>query len=391
MMIPNPSKYINTVRKIIISGFFSFDILNITRLSAAAILFQLSYDKKAMKKSITVITSVLFCVLCFLPHQLHADEVFKSFLIGRFDLNFDTNYLKTKANFDLNGENVSLPVNSSLQLINLKTQARYLFFKDLGFYSGLNFNNIESFNGTNTRSNSVLTHFFFGSDYQIIQAEKWSLYADVSYYLSNVAVNLNQDDALPSDGASEIKALLVGTINFEKLRSFAKAGIDQRSDGLSTLLLYGTGLEFFVGYYSALGFEINGASTIKDDINTDTALVRDTLTDRVNGGSRLFYSINPNVLDAQLSYAYRSANSFTLKLSVGSTLKGSNTAEAGHVGLSASWSFGNRGIGKSQFRKSKKPTDSSIAISDEDPGFKIDTDDGVNQELFKPVEPVKPK
>lgn len=372
-------------------GFFSFDILNITRLSAAAILFQLSYDKKAMKKTITVVTSVLFWALCFLPHQLRADEVFKPFLIGRFDLNLETNYLKTNANFDPNGEKQSLPANSSLQLAGLKTQARYLFFNDLGFYSGLNFNNVESNNGTNTRSNSVLTHFFFGTDYQIAQTEKWSLYADVSYYLSNVAVNLNQDDALPTDGASEIKALLVGTINFEKLRSFAKVGLDQRSDGLSTLLLYGTGVEYFIGHYSALGLEINGASTIKEDSNTNSALIRDTLTDRVNAGSRLFYSINPNVLDAQLSYSYTIENSFTAKLTAGTTLKGSNTAEATRVGLSANWSFGNRGLVKSQVKKTKKQTDSSIAISDEDPGFKIDTEDGVNQELFKQVEPVKPK
>ena len=344
-----------------------------------------------MKKTITVVSSVLFCVLYLLPRQVRADEVFKSFSIGRFDLNFDTNYLKTNANFDSGGEKVSLPLNSYLQLIKFKTQARYIFFNNLGFYSGLNFNNIESFNGTNTRSNSILTHFFFGSDYQIAHSEKWSLYADVSYYLANVAVNPNQDDALPSDGASEIKAFLVGTMNFEKLRSFAKIGVDQRSDGLSTLLLYGTGLEYFIGYYSALGFEINGVSTVKDDSNTDTALVRDTLTGRVNAGSRMFYSINPNALEAQISYSYTIENSFTLKMSAGSTVKGSNTAEAGRVGLSANWSFGNRGIGKSQLKKSKKATDSSIAISDEDPGFKIDTDDGVNQELFKQVDPVKPK
>lgn len=344
-----------------------------------------------MKKTLTVVTSVLFCVLCFLPHQLWADEVFKSFSIGRFDLNFETNYLKTNANFDPNGEKVSLPANSSLQLINFKTQARYLFFADLGFYSGLNFNNVESNNGTNTRANSVLTHFFFGSDYQILESEKWSLYADVSYYLSNVTVNLNQDDALPSDGASEIKALFVGTMNFEKLRSFGKVGVSERSDGLSTFLLYGTGLEYFIGYYSALGIEINGASTVKDDINTNSALIRDNLTDRVNAGSRLFYSINPNVLDAQLSYSYAIENSFTLKLTAGTTLKGSNTAEAAHVGFSASWSLGNRGMVKSQTKKTKKQTDSSIAISDEDPGFKIDTDDGVNQDLFKKVEPVKAK
>ena len=344
-----------------------------------------------MKKILNVTTSLLFSSLFFLPHQLRADEVFKSFSSGRFDLLFETNYLKTNSNFSKDGEKIGLPVNSTLQLINLKTQARYLFLNNLGFYSGLNFNNIESYNGTNTRANSVLTHFILGSDYQIVQTDKWSLYADVSYYLTNVAVNLNQDDSLPSDGANELKALLVGTMSLESLRSFAKAGVNQRSDGLSTLVLYGAGIEYFIGYYSALGFAISGASTVKDDLNTDTPLVRDALTDRVNAGSRIFYSINPNVLDAEISYAYSIENGFTLKLKAGATVNGSNTAETGHMGLLALWSFGSRGVSKSQHRKPKKTTDTSIAISDEDPGFKIDTDDGVNQELFKQVEPAKPK
>ena len=76
----------------ITNGFFSLDILNITRLSAAAILFQLRYDNKAMKKNVILL---LICCTFLLPKNLHADEVYKAFSVGRFDALLDTNYFKS--------------------------------------------------------------------------------------------------------------------------------------------------------------------------------------------------------------------------------------------------------------------------------------------------------
>ncbi len=339
-----------------------------------------------MKKNVILI---LICCTFLLPKSLYADEVYKAFSVGRFDAFLDTNYFKTLANYGPGGEKTDLPINSYLQHINLKTQGRYLILNDIGIYSGLNFGNIESFNGTNSRSNSTLTHFFVGADYQFYLSENLSLYADVSADKSNIEVNINQDDALPSNGATELRALFVGTLRGEALKGFGKVGVNQRSDGLSTLLLYGAGIEYQFGNYSALGFELDGSSTVKDDQYTETPLVRDTLTNRVNAGSRIFYSINPNILNSQIYYSYSIDRNLSFKIKAGTTLTGSNSANGYNAGVSINWGFG--GYGNSRHKKPKVFIENSTSISDEDPGFKIDTTDGVNQDLFKQTQPVNPK
>lgn len=333
---------------------------------------------------------IIYCTY-LLPFDLQAEEVYKTFSAGRFDLYFDSTYFKTLSNFGPNGGRQPMPVNSTLQILTLQSKVRYLFFNNLGVYTGLRFNNVESFNGVNTRANSVLSHFIFGGDFQIYQNDHWSLYTDISYFLSNVSINLNQDDSLPSDGASEIRGLFVGRYQQDSFRSFAKAGYSQRTGGLSSLLLYGAGAEFLLGYYSAMGLEFNGISTVKDDENTNTPLVRDALTDRVNAGSRIYYSINPNNLDAQIYYSYSVDQNFVIKFAAGASVTGSNSADGYHAGASLNWGFAGVGSARQMNRRSKKFIENSTAISDDDPGFKIDTDDGVNQELFKQVDPVPKK
>ena len=361
------------------SGFFSLDILNITRPSTAAILFQLRYDKNAMK--IISLPMLIYCLL-LTPLSVQGGEVYKVFSVNRFDAYLDAKYFKTQANFGSSGEKKNLAANSSVQNLNLQTTARYLFFNDIGLYSGLNFNNIESNNGLTSRSNSLLTNVFLGGDYQFFHSEKWSIYADISYSLANEKIDLNQDAAVASEGANEFKALLVAVLNFESFRSFAKLGIDYRNKGFSALSLYGFGGEFPMGD-SALGVEFAGSSTIKDDENTNAPLVRDTLTNRVNAGSRMVYAINPNLLDAQLYYSYALDPNLILKVNAGATLIGSNSADGYFVGGSINWGFGGSGQQGRRSKQSKKIINKS-SLPDTEPGFKIDTTDGVDQDLFKP-------
>ena len=393
MIIPKPNKYIKTVRNIMTNGFLSFDILNITRLSAAAFLFQLRYDKNAMKKNRNIFLSTfILCIFLtpfFTPVAAQASETYKIFTANRFDAYLDTKYFKSESNFDLSGAKQSLPVNSTLQNINLQTSARYLFFNDLALYSGINFNNIESNNGINSRTNSQLTHFFVGGDYQFFQSENWSLYTDISYFISNEKIDLNQDTAIASDGANDFKTLVVAVVDSESFKSFAKVGVDYRTVGLSALLLYGFGGEFFIGN-SAIGAEFDGISSIKDDLKTDTPLVRDTLTNRVNAGSRIFYSINPNLLDGQFYFSYAFNTNLAVKFSAGSSVIGSNSADGNHAGFSINWGFSGNNSSSHLVRQPKKVINNS-SLPDNEPGFKINTLDGVNQNLFKQVEPVKPK
>ncbi|MEQ1722591.1 MAG: hypothetical protein ABL930_05405 [Pseudobdellovibrio sp.] len=342
-----------------------------------------------MKK--TSLFVLIFCTISF-QSIARAEAVYKAFHTGRFDMGLSTNYFKTESNYGSSGDKQALLSGSSLQLMSLDTSLRYLFFNDLGVYTGLNFNNVETNNGVTTRTNSVLTHFYAGSDYQFYESQLWSLYADFSYALANENINTTADSALASDGASEAKAKIVAMLKSDSFKSFGSVGYDYRTEGLSALLTYGLGGEIHFSD-SAIGLDLNGYTSVSDDEKTSTPLVRDALTTRVNAGSKRFYSINPNLLDSSVYYTYSFDPDFVLKVSAGATLLGSNTAEGYHAGIAFNWGFGGSGSTKSssRLRAPVKNVENKSGLPDTEPGFQMDTNDGVNQDLFKKIEPSKPK
>jgi|GEM_PF-3689907 len=337
-----------------------------------------------MKKKVILLISL---VATLMPNLGKTTEIYKVFESGRFDLYLNARYFKTVANFEANGEKKSLPNNSYLQDISLISTARYLFLNSTGVYSGLSFNNLESNNGTTNRTNSILTNFFLGIDYQFFQSKKWSLYTDIAYAFSNEKIDLKGDSALASSGASELKAQLVNVLKLHSFRSFVKVGYNHRTEGLSSLVLYGAGSEYILGT-SAIGIELEGGTSVKDDELTKTAQVRETLTTRVNAGSKKHFSINPNSLEAQLYYSYAFDSNFVIKLNAGATVVGSNSADGYFAGLLLNLRFG--GTSSVHKQHSKKVLNNS-SLPDNEPGFKVETEDGVNQDLFKSAEPIKPK
>lgn len=339
-----------------------------------------------MKKTLR---SIIIFSFLFLPHAIYAADTYKVFQSGRFDAYLDAEYFKTQSNYDANGNKQDLTSGYSFQDIQFQTSARYVFFNNIGFYSGLNFGNVESNNTINNRTKSILTHVFLGADYQIWNSDLWSFYADLSYWYPNDKVEINQDTALASDGANELKAQFVGVLKSNSFRSFARLGYDNRSEGLSSLLLYGLGGEFFMGS-AALGAEIEGFSSITDDQQTSTPANRDTLISQVNAGSKRYYSINPNLLETSVYFSYAIDPNFIMKVNAGTTLIGSNSAEGFFAGASVNWGFG--GKGKNPRRRVRiEDIENKSNLPDSEPGFKIETNDGVNQDLFKPSEPIKQK
>ncbi|MEK6628893.1 MAG: hypothetical protein AABY53_09725 [Bdellovibrionota bacterium] len=321
-----------------------------------------------------------------------AVDVYRAFTPSRFDVYLDTKYFKTSSNFGRSGEKQALPANSSLQAVNLQTAARYVLFNDTGIFGGLNFGNVESNNGITARTNSRLTNISAGLDYQIVQSSSWSLFTEVAYVYSNERIDLNQDSALASDGASEFAAQLVGIIRSQNFRNFARIGYDYRTEGLSHLLLYGFGSEYLIGDSSA-GVEFAGLSSVKDDQQTNTPLIRETLTSRVNAGSKKYFSINPNSLETHLYYSYAFNPDLSFKLSLGTTIVGSNSADGNFVGLAFNWGFGGETVRNSNSGLKKQPPKiiNNSVVPENQPGFRVETDDGVNQDLFKQAEPIKPK
>lgn len=376
-----------TVKKIMTKGFLSFVKFIITRPSANAILFDLSYNEKAMKK-----TSIFISIGCLLlaTQMVWALDVQRTFDAGRFDMSLDASYFKSESNYGANGDKQSLSSGSRFQDIQLATSARYVWFNKLGTYSGLDFGNVESANTTNTRTNSILTNILLGADYQFLRADNWSLYADFAYFHANEKIDVDGDTALASDGASQFRAQVTALIQLSQFRNFASLGYNHRTEGLSALMLYSLGSEYMFNQFS-IGAEVRGLSSVKDDDQTNNPLYRENLTNKVNAGSKKYFTINPNLLEAMAIVSYSVNTDLKLKLSLGSTVTGSNSAEGIFVKTSFYWGFGSGGRSNRKAAPQIDNIENRTSLSDDDPGFKIETNDGVDQNLFKPSQPVKLK
>jgi hypothetical protein len=327
---------------------------------------------------------LIFCMLS--TAQALAQDAYKPFVAGRFDSYLGADYFSTNANYDSNGSKQNLISGASLTNISTETGIRYLFLDKLGISTAITFNNVSTNNGVQSRSKTDLTYYSLGADLEIYNTYSWSFYLDGVYKIANEQIDLTSDDAIASDAASEALVSGVATFQNEDWRFYGKVGYGYRTEGLSGLLRYGIGGDYALGNFK-IGLNFPGYTSVQDDEKTDTPIQRDVITTKVNAGSRRYYAINPNLLEGQLYATYNWSKDFQVKIYGGSTITGSNSAEGITGGFSLNWGFGPT---KKNFRSKDVPNNSNF--DDNDQGFKVDTNDGVNQEIFqKPQTAPTPK
>ncbi len=325
---------------------------------------------------------LILCVLT-ISFKSYGNEVFKNFTDGRFDSNYSFEFFKTEANFSSDGAAVALPSGNYYQISNINLSGRYVPTSDLGFFTSVNIGNAESSNPSATRKNSTLNQFTLGIDYLMYDSGTFSMYADVSYGYAIEKIKLDTDSVLNNDGADEVRAQLTTIINLDGIYPFGRIGVNYRNEGLASLMTYAAGFELRYEQI-ALGGGIDGYLTIKEDAKTNQSIDRDTVTARVNAGSKAFYGINPNHMDSDIYLKYRFDEEISLKVNGGYSLIGSNSAQGFHVGIAFAWGFGGQ-----QNSQRLVPVYREIPTTKKPPTkkFEEDTNDGVNQDYFKPVKP----
>ena len=332
--------------------------------------------------------ALLFILFLFNRATL-ASELFRSYRADRADFDITVDYFKTTANFISDGSKTNLLSGTYFQIINTTIGGRYVLLQDWGVAAGLNVGSGESTDALATRKNSTLNKAFFGTDYQIFNTHFWSLVADFSYFYAVEKIDPAADNALNSDGADEVKGTLTTALDFNGIVPFGQVGIDYRMQGFSTLLLYSGGLELHFDDIK-LGGLLKGQATLKNDDDTDKPFLRDLVTGRVNAGSRKFDSINPTLVDSEIYLKYNFDSNFSLKTFGGYTVIGTNNAVGFHAGATVTWGFGGDSASKKNSTskiKQMKPSrpQNKISIDPNDKSFSEDTNDGVNQDYFKPV------
>ena len=354
----------------------------------------------AMKKISTTVRFWLFplIVITFATPSVWAylltDQVYHD---NRIDFYLDTDFYKTTSNFDSSGSKTDLPFSNSFQIINVTPQIRWVVFHDLGLRVGANVGDSQSSDTAATRSNSTFNRFDLGADYLLFDHTQFETILDFEYSGSLQQVVTNADDALNNNGASEVKPTLILRMNLDGFTPWAYVGGNFRDQGLSSLVTYGVGGEFHLSSFG-LGADLKGYSSVTNDKYTNQASVRESLTARVDAGSKLYYSINPNLLTTDVFVNYALTDNFKVKFYGGYDVAGSNISQGFTVGGTINFSFNDAASEKRSEHvehaepvqprpKHRKKKVVNANATTPDTGFKEDTNDGVDQNYFKPVAP----
>jgi hypothetical protein len=339
-----------------------------------------------MKKILsTVVSTLMFTLFFSTAKPAFGYDSYQSFRSRPMSLNVDFQYFKTAENFNADGGKASLLPGHTFQNMNLNPTARWQMGSNFALLGGFNYGNAESNDNSFSRKNALINRIDLGAEY-LFSSDVWmKIFGRLSYAHPLEKIDFAGDAVLTSNGASEIHPEVILNFDFEGgIYTFLKGGVNVRGEGLSTLATYGVGSELRFSSFG-VGASVLGQLTVKEDDNTKRSSYRDALNNRVNAGSKIYNSLNPNSHDLELNLNFLMSRQSQFKVYAGTTLVGSNVASGMYIGTNINWVFDYTPTFSSPTR--------SAPVRRKEPEvlFKEKTDDGVNQDYFKPVTPLTPE
>ena len=265
-------------------------------------------------------------VLTICPLTSEAARIEDRYAEGAFVYTIDTEFFRTKANYDADGGGFdSLPNNNSFYILKWKNRIGYNLVNNWTLFTGLDFAYSQSSDVTANRSNSAPSDIALGIQGRFL-FKKLSLnpLLQVTYPLQRVTDTL--DDSLITEGAVEYEGGLGVKYRFSKLYLSALGSYIGRDEGRSSQLKAKLDIEYKMKRLY-LGVGLTSFSTITNDEQTNTPSVRDTVTQRVNGSSKYFYGVNPELLSGSAWGRYKFSRSSMALVGVTGTIDGKNSAQ----------------------------------------------------------------
>lgn len=341
---------------------------------------------------------LLIAVLSFLSLPAGAVDNYKEYRRDRWDFELSTQYFYSEANYPSSGgSSQNLPSGNHYSLWDLNLESRYMPRSDWSLFGWGKLSNSESKDSLATRSNSSITEIAAGMDFMMYNGA-FQLVPEFIAIIPLEDVDPNSDAVLNSEGVFEFHSRLIAQKDFGSFRGYGWAGFNYRGDGRSFLLPYGLGAQFKL-QRMRLGAELFGYRSITDD--TEDTVVRTGYINGANAGSMKFYSVNPNLLDSQVYWNWLVSPKWTLQVNGGTTLTGSNMAAGFHVGGFIRYSFDmTEGYSEEPaYEPVNSPVpkyrsnmyESEMSSEKQVPTFREQTDDGIDQNLFKPRPTKKPR
>lgn len=329
-----------------------------------------------------------------------AVDNYKEFRRDRWDFEMATNYFYSEANYlSGGGGSSSLLSGNSFTLWDTSFGTRYTPKKDWSVFGWGTVSNAESKDSVATRSNSSISEVALGADF-LMYSDLFQLIPEFIAIVPFEKVDPSSDTVLNSEGVFEVRSRLIAQKDFGRLRGYGWLGFNFRGDGRSFVMPWGVGAQWKMPRVR-LGGELFGFQSVSDDTTDVDANVRNSYINGVNAGSLKFYSAKPSLVDTQFYATWLMTPKWSLQANAGATLTGSNSAAGFHVGGFIRYSFDmTEGYVEPEYvtpvsspvpnYRSNMYQESDLSSEKKVRRFKEQTDDGVDQNLFK-ARPTKRK
>jgi hypothetical protein len=325
-----------------------------------------------MKTSNVIV--ILGLMLCF--GQAYAINQYRVFGDGRWDLDLSGSFFRSTANYSTTGTNQAFVDNNYYQLMNAQAGIRWGLLEMTNVYLYTDFASAESKATDATRSNSGFTNVIAGTEF-LLDFDFMQVIPEMSYLYNTEKISNSQDAVLNSEGINELTGKVNLQFDFDSFLLYGFGGFTYRDGGRSNLFPWGINAEYS-GEKMAFGGELFGFQSITDDKDSGNAneTARDALRARVSAGSAHFYALDPNVVDSNIYVKYAPSSRWLTWAAAGTSILGSNYSNGWHVEAGLRWTFGGNRRSYDDGRKirSEKKVEQ----------FKEDTNDGVDQKMFRP-------
>lgn len=299
---------------------------------------------------------------------------YQHFRRGLYEVELGSTYFDSTANYASSG-NVyhSLIAGQSFQDWNFYLSSRYDLDRHDALYAKINVGDSISDGTDARRSNSGFNeatvgyaHLFYSDAFEII--------GDFNVVMPMNHIDVDTDTIPNAEGVWQTTGLLRLQKNFSMLLGYGYIGADYRAQR-SSLMPWGFGLELH-GSQLAFGAKIFGYQSITNDPDSANVALHTALQNRVSAGSAMFYSINPSLVDSEVSLKFKINPTWTMAASAGATITGASMASGYHGAVALQYFWDSE---PSYYLKGDDDGVSSGKIQQ----FREETDDGVDQRLFQ--------
>lgn len=324
---------------------------------------------------------------------------YKEFKRDRWDFSLSSDFFYSEANYPQSGGGSQNLLNGNhYQLLNTNFETRYMPRQNWSMFAWGTVGNAESKDSVATRTNSTFSEAAAGFDF-VMYSEAFELVPEVLVLMPSEKVDPKSDAVLNSEGVIEVRSRLIAQKDFGTLRGYGWLGFNYRGEGRSFLMPWGVGAQLKFRRLR-LGAEVLGYQSVSEDTDKNNAL-RSSYINGVNAGSLKFYGVNPALVDTQVYATWLISSKWSLQAQGGMTLAGSNTAAGYHVGGLIRYSFDlTEGYTEDTFvpqesavpnYRSNMYNETEVSSQKKVNEFREETQDGVDQKVFKPQPTKKPR